>query len=468
MTSAVTDPHRLFELQHAASRRGPALDLQARLKALETLRGLVADHRARLAEAISHDFGVRSRAETQLLEAVPLSSAIRHARRRLARWMEPVRRPVELTFQPARAWIRHEPLGVVGIISPWNYPLLLTLSPLVDVLAAGDRALLKPSELTPRFSDLLQRLIAERFDPAHVAVVTGGPDVAAAVSALPLDHLVFTGSTAVGRKVMQAAAANLTPVTLELGGKSPAVVCPDYPLDKAARSIAFGKFVNAGQTCIAPDYVLAPAAKAQALADAVMAQLRRSYPAVARNDDYSSLVTQRHYDRLSGAVEAARAAGAKVLVHEDDGARQARKLGPTVVLDAPADSLLLREEIFGPVLPVVGYETLEDALAFIAARDRPLALYAFTDDPRLQAQVLDGATSGGVTLNGTLLHIAQESLPFGGVGPSGVGAYHGEAGFRRFSHARSVYKVGPFNAFERLGPPWGLMAKTVGRMLSSR
>ena len=462
------DPRQIFELQHAASRREPAPSLQARLDALGEVRRLVADHQAALAEAISGDFGVRSRSETDLLEAAPLFSALRHARRHLAGWMRPERRPVEITFQPARAWVRHEPLGVVGIVAPWNYPLLLTLSPLADVLAAGNRALLKPSELTPRFSELLQRLIAERFDPAHVAVVTGGPDVAAAVSALPFDHLVFTGSTSVGRKVMQAAAANLTPVTLELGGKSPAVVCPDFSLDKAARSIAFGKFVNAGQTCIAPDYALVPAAKADAFAEAVMAQVRRGYPAVARNDDYSSLVTQRHYDRLADAVEAARTGGARVLTHDDDGARQARKLGPTVVLDTPPDSLLLSEEIFGPVLPVVGYERLEDALAFIAARDRPLALYAFTHDARLQAQVLDGAISGGVTLNGTLLHIAQESLPFGGVGPSGMGAYHGREGFRRFSHARSVYKVGPFNAFERLGPPWGKMAKTVGRMLSGR
>ena len=462
------DPRQIFELQQAASRREPAPSLQARLDVLGEVRRLVADHQAALAQAISGDFGVRSRSETDLLEAAPLFSALRHARRHLAGWMRSERRPVEITFQPARAWVRHEPLGVVGIVAPWNYPLLLTLSPLVDVLAAGNRALLKPSELTPRFSELLQRLIAERFDPAQVAVVTGGPEAAAAVSALPFDHLVFTGSTNVGRKVMQAAAANLTPVTLELGGKSPAVVCPDYPLDKAARSIAFGKFVNAGQTCIAPDYALVPAAKADAFAEAVMAQVRRGYPTVAHNDDYSSLITQRHYDRLADAVEAARAGGARVLTHDDDGARQAHKLGPTVVLDAPPDSLLLSEEIFGPVLPVVGYARLEDALAFIAARDRPLALYAFTHDARAQAQVLDGAISGGVTLNGTLLHIAQESLPFGGVGPSGMGAYHGREGFRRFSHARSVYKVGPFNAFERLGPPWGAMAKTVGRMLSGR
>ncbi|MHB8285876.1 MAG: coniferyl aldehyde dehydrogenase [Caulobacteraceae bacterium] len=464
----LADLRRLFALQHTASRREPAPDLAARLAALERLRRTITDNAAELKDAISKDFGVRSRAETQLLEIVPTLAAIRYARRRLADWIKPKRQSVDLTFQPAKAWVRHEPLGVVGIISPWNYPILLALSPLVDALAAGNRALLKPSELTPTFSNLLARLIAQSFDESQVAVVTGGVDVAEAFSSLPFDHLIFTGSTAVGRKVMQAAAANLTPVTLELGGKSPAVILPDYPIDKAARSIAFGKFVNAGQTCIAPDYVLVPADKAQAFADAVMRQVKRSYPKLSGNDDYTAIITQRHYDRLAKAVEAARLAGATVMTHCDESGDVARKLGPTVVLNAPHDSLLLTEEIFGPVLPIVGYARLEDALAFVNARDRPLALYGFTDDAGLRERLLDGAISGGVTLNGTLLHIAQESLPFGGVGPSGIGAYHGYEGFRRLSHARGVHQIGAFNAFERMGPPWGVLAATLGRVLSRR
>jgi coniferyl-aldehyde dehydrogenase len=382
--------------------------------------------------------------------------------------MRPERRHVSPLFQPAKAWVRHEPLGVIGIISPWNYPFQLALSPLVDAIAAGNRAMLKPSELTPNMSELLKRLIAERFDGSEVAVVTGGVELGQYFSILPFDHLLFTGSTAIGRKVMQAAAANLTPVTLELGGKSPALVCPGYDLAKAARSIAFGKFVNAGQTCIAPDYVLIPAADTQAFADAMMTQVRRSYPTIAENPDYSALVSDHHYRRLAAAIEEARAAGATVLAHEDAGARERRKIGPTMILGAPEHVLFLTEEIFGPILPIVPYSTLDEALAFIAARDRPLALYAFSDDKKQLRRVLDGSLSGGVTLNGTLLHIAQESLPFGGVGPSGIGAYHGHEGYKRFSHARAVHKVGFINVFERLGPPWGKLAQSLGKRLAKR
>jgi len=462
------EARRIFDVQHAASRQSPLADLRLRLDRLERLRGLVAGNEGALAEAISKDFGVRSRTETELLEIVPTVSAIRHARRNLARWMRPERRWVDPLFQPASARVRHEPLGVIGIISPWNYPLQLALSPLVDALAAGNRAMLKPSELTPAFSDLLRRLVAERFDEAEVAVITGGVEVGQAFASLPFDHLLFTGSTAVGRKVYQAAAANLVPVTLELGGKSPTIICPDYDLAKAARSVAFGKFVNAGQTCIAPDYVLVPEEKARAFADALMAQVRRSYPAIAGNDDYSGLISERHRQRLADAIDAARQAGATVLAHEDEGARAEGKIGPTILLGAAEGTLFLTEEIFGPVLPVLPYRSLDEAIAFVAARERPLALYCFSNSRREREQVLDNTISGGVTLNGTLMHIAQENLPFGGVGASGIGAYHGHEGFRRFSHARAVHRIGFINVFERLGPPWGKLARTLGKWLSAR
>ncbi|HEX6375830.1 MAG TPA: coniferyl aldehyde dehydrogenase [Allosphingosinicella sp.] len=462
------EARRIFDLQHEASRRGPSPDVRLRRDRLERLRAIVTGHAAAFARAISDDFGTRSRAETELLEIVPTVSAIRHARRHVTRWMRPERRRVDPLFQPARAYVRHEPLGVIGIISPWNYPLQLAFSPLVDALAAGNRAMVKPSELTPAFSELLRGAIAERFDEAEVAAVTGGVEVGQAFAGLPFDHLLFTGSTAIGRKVYQAAAANLVPVTLELGGKSPAVVCPDYDLAKAARSVAFGKFVNAGQTCIAPDYVLVPEGKEQAFAEAVIAQARRAYPTVAGNDDYSGLISERHRRRLADAIEAARAAGATLLCHEDEGARAEGKIGPTVLLGAAEGSLFLTEEIFGPVLPVIPYRGLDEAIAFIAARERPLALYCFSRRRRDRERVLDGAISGGVTLNGTLLHVAQEHLPFGGVGASGIGAYHGREGFRRFSHARAVHKVGFVNVFEKLGPPWGKMAAALGRRLAKR
>src|SRR5205085_5040650 len=352
------EARRVFQGQFAASRAGPIAGLEVRRDRLERLRGVVAGNAEALAEAISGDCGTRSRTETELLEIVPTLNALRHAKRKVASWMRAERRRVDPLFQPAKAWVRWEPLGVVGIISPWNYPLQLALSPLVDAIAAGNRAMVKPSELTPRFSELLKRLISEAFDEAEVAVVTGGVEVGQAFASLPFDHLLFTGSTAIGRRVYQAAAANLTPVTLELGGKSPAVVCGDYPLEKAARSIAFGKFVNAGQTCIAPDYVLVPEGREEAFAEAVIAAARAGYPEVAGNPQYSALISERHQRRLLEAVEAARAAGARVIAHEDAGTREAGKIGPTVVIGATEELLLLNEEIFGPVLPVVRYRDL--------------------------------------------------------------------------------------------------------------
>jgi coniferyl-aldehyde dehydrogenase len=455
-----------FDRQHAASRGSPAPDAAARRVSLTTLFELVRDNTNAFARAIAEDFGGRAQRETQILEAIPTLNAIRHARKWVKEWLRPERRTVDWLFQPARAWVRYEPLGVVGILAPWNFPLLLSLVPLANVLSAGNRAMIKPSELTPAFSDLLGRLVAERFSPEQVVVICGGVEVARAFSALPFDHLLFTGSTATGREVMRAAAENLTPVTLELGGKSPAIIAADYPLAKAARSIAFGKWLNAGQTCVAPDYVLVPADRAAAFAEAVIGEARRGYPSIA-SDDYTSVITEWHQARLNAAIEEATAAGAVVIRHGGHHAGT-RKIAPTVVLGAPASGLLLREEIFGPVLPVVPYERLDDALAFVNARDRPLALYCFTNDKSVRAKVLEGATSGGVTLNGTLLHAGHDGLPFGGIGPSGMGAYHGRDGFRRFSHARAVHAIGAINALQRLGPPWGWLAARATRFLLRR
>jgi coniferyl-aldehyde dehydrogenase len=458
----------IFDGQRLASRTQPAPTLIQRRQSLDKLRDLVKTNGPAIARVISSDFGARSIVETELLEVVPTLNAIRHARRKLSSWMKRQRRPVDLTFQPASAWVRFEPLGVIGIISPWNYPLLLTLAPLVDALAAGNRVMLKPSELTPAFSALLRDLIAQRFNADEVSVVIGDIETARAFSSIPFDHLLFTGSTAVGKQVMLAAAANLTPVTLELGGKSPAIVCADYPLAKAARSIAFGKFLNAGQTCIAPDYVLVPAAQARAFAELLIEDVKRSYPTVAANADYSGILLARQRARLTRALDEAKSAGATILSHGEPDCLAVGKFPPTVVIGAPPDGVLLREEIFGPILPVVPYETLDDALSFIAERERPLALYCFTHEAQSRLRVLNSAVSGGVTLNGTLLHIAQDALPFGGIGPSGTGAYHGRDGFLRLSHARAVYQVGFVNVFERLGPPWGRLASLVTKIFVKR
>ena len=457
-----------FERMRALTRAEVAPTLAERRDRLDRLRQMLIESQDAFIAAMSQDFGHRSPDESRLLDIVMTLSSLRAARRGMRRWMRDQRRHVDLAFQPATAWMRYEPLGVIGIISPWNYPLFLSLGPLVDALAAGNRAMIKPSELTPRTSALLAEKIAATFDETEVTVINGDGGMAQAFSGLPFDHLVFTGSTAVGRKVMQAAAVNLTPVTLELGGKSPVVVCDDYPLEAAARSIAFGKYLNAGQTCIAPDYALVPRGKVDEFAQLVIAQTRARYPSLARNRDYSSIISDRHRARLAGAIEEARAGGARVLSRDDDGTAEFRKIAPTVVIGAPADSLLMREEIFGPILPVIGYDTLDEVAEYINARDRPLALYAFSKDRGRLRGILDRSISGGATLNGTLLHAAQDSMAFGGVGPSGMGGYHGHAGFLRFSHARAVHKPGFINVFEKLGPPWGALAARTAGFLSKR
>ena len=454
---------RLLDLQRAAQRRDGPPSARLRSQRLTQLDEMVRDNAPVFAEAISNDFGNRSRFETSLLETQVVLSQIRHAERNVKFWMQPSYREVDFTFWPGSALVRREPLGVIGIVSPWNYPLQLALAPLVDALAAGNRAILKPSEQTPVFSDLLKRTIAEAFAEDVVAVVTGGPDVAATFTKLPFDHLIFTGSTNVGKKVAQAAAESLVPVTLELGGKSPAVLCPSASMTKAAKSIAYGKFINAGQTCIAPDYALVPRSRAVQLAERIMAEVRRAYPNLG--PDYSSLISERAFDRMTAAIAEAEQGGARVMRHPSPPDRAKRILPPAVVLDAPQDCVLMREEIFGPVLPVIGYDSLEDAIDWVESHPAPLALYIFAEDRREQNLVLDRTRSGGVTVNGTLLHIAQEDLPFGGIGPSGMGHYHGLAGFERFTHPRAVFRAGFFNAANLLAPPYGKRTKRLLKLL---
>ena len=450
----------LLARQRAAFEREDAPTLEARRAALATLDALLRTHRHEIARTISADFGNRSRDETQLLEVVPLISWIGHTRRHLARWMRPERRHVSATFQPGRARVLHQPLGVVGVISPWNYPLYLSVGPLVDILAAGNRAMLKPSELTPGFAALLARLLGERFAPEQVAVVTGGPDIAAAFAGLRFDHLLFTGSTATGRKVAAAAAANLVPVTLELGGRSPAIVAADADLPRAARSVALGKFFNAGQTCIAPDHAIVPRALRDRFVGEVVRATASLYPRIDGNPDYTAIVSDRHHARLEALLAEAEAGGARLIRPvAAQAADNTRRLAPVIVLDAPPGCGLLREEIFGPVLPVLVHDGIADAVAQVNAGERPLALYVFTRDAHIREQVLARTLSGGATVNGTLMHIAQEALPFGGVGASGQGATQGHEGFKRFSHARGVFEVRVFNGFEMFRPPYGRFAR---------
>ncbi|NDP43826.1 MAG: coniferyl aldehyde dehydrogenase [Aromatoleum sp.] len=448
----------MFALQRAAFERERFPDLATRRDRLVRLARLVVDHEDALTAAIDGDFGHRSAHETRLAELYVVASGIRHARKHLRRWMKPVRVATPLQLQPGRAEIRRQPLGVVGIISPWNYPLQLALAPALGALAAGNRVLLKPSELTPRLSALLALLVAKHFRADEFAVVTGDAAVGQAFSALPWDHLFFTGSTAVGRQVALAAAANLTPVTLELGGKSPAIFDADADIAVAAPRLISGKLLNAGQTCIAPDYALVPEGRTDAFVAAVTAAIGALYPRLAVNPDYTSIVNERHYARLVALVDDAREKGATIIPVNPAGetlSAHARKLAPTLVVGVDDSMAIMREEIFGPLLPVETYGSLDDAIAKVNARPRPLAFYFFGRDAARRDRVLRETIAGGVTVNDTLWHFVHEDLPFGGVGASGIGSYHGERSFLTFSKEKPVFHQPRFAAAKLLYPPYG-------------
>ena len=456
--SELANLQTLFERAKAAFHSEPYPSYEQRMQRLNKMQELLRTHQARFAQAISNDFSSRSVHETQLAEIFTLISSLKYMRKNLRAWMRPRSRHAGLAFTPAKVRVELQPRGVVGVISPWNYPVSLALGPVSIALAAGNRVLLKPSELTPKTSQLLQEVLAESFDSNLVSVVLGGAELGQAFAELPFDHLLFTGSTRVGQLVMQAAAKNLTPVTLELGGKSPTIVHESYPIDKAAERIAAGKWLNAGQTCIAPDYVLVPEAKRGELVDALQRVVQRFYPTLKDNPDYTAIVSPSHWQRLRGYVEDAVGRGAKAIELNPKGEvleGDTRKFVPTLLLDVNDDMKVMQEEIFGPLLPVLTYRTLDDALGYVNARPRPLALYYFDYDSGRTRDVLSRTTSGGACLNETNLHFGVEDLPFGGVGPSGIGAYHGPEGFETFSHKKAVLAQSRFNAAGLIAPPYG-------------
>jgi acyl-CoA reductase-like NAD-dependent aldehyde dehydrogenase len=430
---------------------------EERADVLRRLEAMVVRHQGEFCAAASSDFGSRSAQETRLIELFTSLEALRYNRRHLRRWMRPERRKTSIWFMPARNRVVKQPLGVVGIIVPWNYPFYLSLGPLASAIAAGNRVMLKMPEDCPAVGALLAQLVEKRIGRDWVQVFNGDADFARAFSALPFDHLLFTGSTRVGHQVMHAAADNLCPVTLELGGKSPVIVAPDYPLHKAAASIMSGKCTNAGQTCVAPDYVLVPAGREHEFVQAARACVAQCYPNFERNSDYTSIINERHYARLQRWLDEAREGGAQVMALAETGeTAQARRIfAPTIVLDAPPDCSLMREEIFGPILPLVSYRTMDEAIEYVNARAKPLALYLFTHDAANQATVTRRTSSGGMAINEVLLHVAQDDLPFGGVGPSGMGRYHGKEGFDTFSHHRAVMHQSRFNSAAMLRPPFG-------------
>jgi coniferyl-aldehyde dehydrogenase len=435
-----------------------------RARRLGALEALIADNRAAIAEAIAADFGRRPTEETDLLEIFPSLSGIRYARSHLRRWMRPRRRRASFWFLPARIEIRPQPLGVVGIIVPWNYPLYLAAGPLTDALAAGNRVLLKMSELTPALSTLLEELVEKYFAADVVDIVNGDADSARAFSALPFDHLLFTGSTAVGHEVMRSAAANLTPVTLELGGKSPVIIGPDARFAHAVERIMLGKLLNAGQTCIAPDYVLLPRGRERDFVDIARTVVARLYPDFARNGQFAGIATERHHARLCALRDEAIAAGAVAHALADAPA-DARTLAPTLLTGVEERMAVMRQEIFGPLLPLQPYDTLDEAIAWVNAHPRPLALYVFDERSETVDRVLEQTCAGGVTVNDTILHISQHDLPFGGVGASGMGTYHGEDGFRTFSRRTPIFHQSRFSLVSLLNPPYGAKFRWLLRLL---
>jgi len=460
---------QIFDAQHQASRQAFEVSHAVRRDRLQRLQRLIDEHEADLAAAVLADFGVRSAQLTQVADMLLLHSMLAQTMKSLPRWMKPEKVATPLHLLPSSAYVMRQPLGVVGVVAPWNYPVQLALAPALTALAAGNRVMLKPSELTPLTSALLCELVAKFFAPDEFCVVLGDAALAADFVRLPFDHLIFTGSTATGRKVALAAAANLTPTTLELGGKSPCILDATADMDAAALKIAHGKLLNAGQTCIAPDYVLVPRGLEEAFAAAFARAVAQLFPVVLGNPDYASIINDRHHDRLKALLNDAQTKGARLVTVnpsvELSATDDSRQMLPVLVLNTQPQMLLMQEEIFGPVLPVLPYDTLGQAIADINAQPRPLAIYWFGRNPLAQAQVLAGTVSGGVCVNDTLTHIAHDHLPFGGVGDSGWGAYHGIAGFLRFSQQKPVMLSSPWSRVDLFYPPYGPRFQTAMRLI---
>ncbi len=445
--------HELFAAQRQAYAANPMPPAAQRQQWLKALREMLSDERQALIDAISQDFSHRSADETLLAELMPSLHGIHYASKHLKGWMKPSRRKVGVAFQPASAKVIYQPLGVVGVIVPWNYPLYLAIGPLVGALSAGNRVMLKLSESTPATGQLLKALLARVFPQDLVCVVLGEAEIGMAFSRLRFDHLLFTGATSIGKQVMRAAAEHLTPVTLELGGKSPAIVSAEVPLKDAAERIAFGKTLNAGQTCVAPDYVLVPEDRVGAFVEAYRKAVRGFYPKLADNPDYTAIINDRQLSRLNGYLSDATSKGALLIPLFDQG--QGRRMGHSLLLNVSDEMTVMQDEIFGPVLPIVPYTGLDQAFAYINQRPRPLALYFFGYDKGEQSRVLNETHSGGVCINDTLLHVAQDDMPFGGIGASGMGHYHGHEGFLTFSKAKGVLTKQRLNAAKLIYPPYG-------------
>ena len=446
---------------------GPA-SIELRKDRLNRCISMLKEYSDEIIEALQKDFGNRDPKASFFTEIVSTIGVLEHAIKNIDKWTKDEKRPSNVNqpffirlmmgFLGSKSYIKYQPLGTIGVISPWNFPVNLVLAPLAGIFAAGNRTMIKPSELTPATSEVTKKMFEAYFDKSEAAVFTGDAEVGAAFSALPFDHLLFTGGTQIGKKVMKAASENLVPVTLELGGKSPVIVDEDANLSEVAKKVMRGKTMNAGQICLAPDYLMLPRGKGKEFADASSDAIGEMFKDLKYNDDYTSVINERHYDRINELVSDAKEKGAEVVqinpADEDFEQQELHKIPPTIVLNPTEDMKIMQEEIFGPVLPVKEYDDFEETVNYVNSKDRPLGLYLFSKDKNKEKKVLDNTTSGGVTLNDVIWHIGQEELPFGGVGPSGTGSYHGYDGFKEFSHAKAVYKQFSADLMAQMMPPY--------------
>jgi coniferyl-aldehyde dehydrogenase len=439
------DMQAVLDRQKKAYLSEGAVSAETRIDRLDRAIDILKTHGTKLSEAMAADFGHRSLDQSKMTDIDASIGPLESCKKQLRKWMRPEKRKTmfPLGLLGGRSRIEYQPLGVVGCISPWNFPVQLTFAPLAGIFAAGNRTMIKPSEFTVLTSELMKELFAAAFDEEEVAVFTGGPEVGGAFSALPFDHLLFTGATSVAKHVMRAAAENLVPVTLELGGKSPVIIGKSANLELAATNIMAGKTMNAGQICLSPDYVILPEESRDEFVEHAKKSVAKMFPNIKDNPDYTSIVNERHFDRLNGYVNDAKEKGATVVeinpAEEDFSQQEHHRIPPTLILDPTDDMKVMQDEIFGPILPVKQYKDIEETLDYVNSKDRPLGLYYFGQDSAEEREVLTRTTSGGVTVNDVIMHIAQEDLPFGGVGPSGMGSYHGFDGFKNFSHAKAIY-----------------------------
>jgi coniferyl-aldehyde dehydrogenase len=448
--------------QKAAHIRDGIPSLAKRIEWLDKSIDLLVTYGDELNDAMAQDFGHRSKDQSALTDIAGSIGALKHAKKHTAKWMRPDKRKPEfpLGFLGSKAEIQFQPKGVIGVISPWNFPVNLTFTPLAGVFAAGNRCMIKPSEFTEVTSEVMRKAIAQYYSEEEVAVITGGPDVGAEFTKLPFDHILFTGATSVARHVMRAAADNLVPLTLELGGKSPVVLGRSADLQKAANRIMAGKTLNAGQICLAPDYAFVPKEKTSEFVAAATKAVETMYPTGLKdNDDYTSIVNQRHYDRIMGYIDEAKSKGAQVVeinpMGENFAQQPHHKIPPHIIVDPSDDLKVMQDEIFGPILPIKSYSDTKQVVDYVNAHDRPLGLYYFGEDAAEKDLVLNNTTSGGVTVNDVVFHVAQEDLPFGGVGPSGMGSYHGREGFLEFSHKKAIYTQTGSEILAMMRPPYG-------------